>query len=308
MDDQITHLFNASGIFTPGESKHEQKEELRSEMAENDKKPSWHDFGQNLTICSYRTAENYKDVWHQCANWCHDNKDIQLKNIEKIDGNMISKFLEHKVDEGVSLNTFRQYASAMDKMGVALEMYNNKEYSFDLKEVRALGNEKLEMPEGTRAYDNPAAIIDALSGRSELIASMQHEGGFRISEVLTLKIDNLKGDGVVGIDNTKGGLYREIQLSPETYEKLKDYLEANEGRFCGSGEIKEVADAYRADVKGAATATGQAYTGSHGLRWNYAQETYAHYIKEGYTPEQALKATSKDMGHQRTDITLHYLK
>lgn len=313
MDMQVNHLFNDSGIFTPGESKHDMKEDLRSDMAADGQKTTWHDFGQNLTICSYKTAENYKDVWHQCANWAKDN--MGMKNLENFNGDIGSKWLETKIDQGVSLNTFRQYASAIEKLGVALEMYNGKEYDLKLDDVRSLGNEKLEMPEGTRAYDNPAAIVDALSGRSELIASLQYTGGFRISEVATLQAENLKGDNIVGIDNTKGGKYREIQLSPQLYSKLESYLEENNGRFCpaGPGEVERVGTEFREDLKIAAAATGQAYTGSHGLRWNYAQETYSSLIagedgKAPMTPEQSLKETSMRMGHMRSDVTLHYTR
>lgn len=310
MDMQINHLFNDSGIFTPGESKHEQKEELREEFAQKGKSPTWSDFGQNLTIYSYKTAENYKDVWHQVGDFAKQNG---INNIEKLDGNTVTKFLESKIDQDVSLNTFRQYAAACGKLEVALEMYAEKHdtgntYNYDLSEVRSLANETLEMPNGTRAYDDPSALIGQLDGRSELIANLQYEGGFRISEVLTLKAENLQ-DGIIHIDNTKGGLPRDIlNVTPKTYSKLEIHLAENGGNFCGAGEIKSVADSYREDLKIASVESGQSYTGSHGLRWNYCQESYSTHIKNGATPERALSACSSEMGHRRSDITLHYLK
>lgn len=311
MDIQINHLFNSSGIFTPGESKHQQKEELREEYSQQGKSyPTWENFGDKLTICSYRTAEAYKDVWHQLGNFA---KESGIKNIEKLDSNTVSKFLKSKINQDVSLNTFRQYAAACGKLEMALNMYAEKfstgnSYSFDLKDVRSLGNEKLEMPQGTRAYDNPAALINQLDGRSELIASLQYEGGFRISEVLTLKAENLQ-DGVIHIDNTKGGLPRDIlTVTNETYSKLESHLQDNGGTFCNSGEIEKVANDYRDDLKTASVKTGQSFTGSHGLRWSYCQESYSNHIKDGVSPEKALSLCSSELGHRRSDITLHYLK
>ncbi|HOV22233.1 MAG TPA: hypothetical protein PLW95_06090 [bacterium] len=50
------------------------------------------------------------------------------------------------------------------------------------------------------------------------------------------------------------------------------------------------------------------YYGTHGLRWNYAQEQHQENMENGMTYEQSLNETSEKMGHSRADITEHYLK
>ena len=68
-------------------------------------------------------------------------------------------------------------------------------------------------------------------------------------------------------------------------------------------------DAYRADLKAASEKSGQEYTGSHGLGWNFAQKRFNELQEnENLTYKQALKQVSEEMGHHRADITEHYLR
>lgn len=308
IDSQITHLFNSSDIFQPGASKHDLKQEVRTEYSDHGKRADWHDIGKQLPIISYNTAEAYKDVWHQAANFCKTNYGV--KNIEKLSSENMSGFLAAKVNGGIAKSTFQQYSAACEKLEVALNMYANKfntgnSYVFDLSDIRAYSNDKLDGNKHSRAYYDPMAVIGALEGRSEIIASIQYEGGARVSEVLSLRLDNFLANNRVLLDNTKGGLDRVISLPSEVYQRGLAHVANNGGRFIGDEDIKTAADKYRLDLK---TVAGCGYQGSHGLRWNFAQESYARHIKNGMTPEQALATVSKELGHTRSDITLHYLK
>ena len=52
----------------------------------------------------------------------------------------------------------------------------------------------------------------------------------------------------------------------------------------------------------------QKYNGSHGLRWNFAQNRMDYHMTHGgLTYEAGLVAVSDEMGHVRGDITEHYL-
>jgi hypothetical protein len=64
---------------------------------------------------------------------------------------------------------------------------------------------------------------------------------------------------------------------------------------------------YREAIKEAAEKTEQDYTGSHGLRWNFAVERMEELQGTGMTYEERLQEVSWEMGHERADITLHYL-
>jgi hypothetical protein len=77
-----------------------------------------------------------------------------------------------------------------------------------------------------------------------------------------------------------------------------------------NGLFKIDKDAYRDSLKAAAKATGQQYDirSSHGLRWNFAQERFNTLQEFGKTYDQALAQGSQELGHERAEITLHYLK
>ena len=99
----------------------------------------------------------------------------------------------------------------------------------------------------------------------------------------------------------KGGKENEIALNVETYYRLENHIRDN-------GEFKIDKDAYRSDLKEAAEKTEQDYNGSHGLRWSFAQERFQEIQQHGLTYEEALSRVSEELGHERSDITEHYLK
>jgi len=157
-------------------------------------------------------------------------------------------------------------------------------------------------------------LISALENEShQLIAQIQFEGGARVYEASLIHEDQLEGlskdehtlkdVGLIRLDpgDTKGGKGRTISVSPETYQRLSEYIEKHQ-------EFRINQNHYRNDLKVVAKITGQKYTGSHGLRWNFAQENLVKLQKNGFTYEQGLQQTSWNMGHERADITLHYLE
>ena len=65
---------------------------------------------------------------------------------------------------------------------------------------------------------------------------------------------------------------------------------------------------YREALKKAALESSQDYTGSHGLRWNFARDRMEELSeKTDMTYEEKLQEISWEMGHERADITVHYL-
>lgn len=242
-----------------------------------------------------------------------------MKDIEKLTGEHVKSFLEYKIEKGISYRTFQQYAAAIEKLEVALNRYsevNNRGnfYSFEsyIREVREVAKEILERTNPTRAYENPKDLIKNLTESEHfLMAKMQYEGGARLHEVSLIKQEQLKGidmDPFTGKEigkievKGKGGYVRDINVSADTYRQVENHIREK-------GVFKVDKDAYRADLKSAAEKSEQDYTGSHGLRWNFAQERFNELQEKGnLTYEQALKQVSEEMGHHRADITEHYLK
>ena len=299
---QVHEIFKE--IIRFGESKHEAKEQARSEGAK-----TWHEIGKNIYIYSYATADQYRDISKDLMNYT--KQQFGVKDIEKLQSEHIQAYLETKIADGVKYSTFQKYAAAMEKLEVALNSYaqshnTGREYHFDLSSVREQAREVLERTQETRAYENPRALIENIQNRDyKIIAQAQYEGGFRISELNHLSEKNFKEGNVFQVISGKGGKDREVPLSKETYQALKSLLDKADP---ADGKYKFDMNDYRNALKEASKASNQEYTGSHGLRWNFAQEKFAELQEQGKTYEQALQIVSNFLGHERPDITEHYLR
>jgi hypothetical protein len=299
---QVQTLFHESGINRLGHSKHADKEAFR---ASTDEKVTWNDIGQNTGIYSYSTADDYREIWITAGKYAKAH--FGLKHIETITGEHLQAFLMSKIEAKVAHSTFMTYAAALEKLAVALNMYADKQgldtkynFSNDIRVARKVAHKELERFDGVRSYDNPEELIEILESPYKLIASIQHIGGARIDEVYGIMPSSLKADNRVTVKG-KGGKIRDLKIKPEDYIQLAAHLQ-KEGNFKFNKAL------YLYHLKIASEKSKQKYNGSHGLRWNFAQNRMQELQKSGKVREQGLVIVSQEMGHERADITEHYLK
>ncbi len=312
---QVQQIFRQSGVNSIGESKHRAKGVARSVLRDLNKSASWHNIGKEIGIHSYRTADAYRDVWRQCFSFA--KKAFGIKDIEKLEGQYVQFYLEQKIQDGVAKSTFDQYASALEKLEVALRLYSLKsekenEYEFTPFIEKARNNtENLQRFHGSRAYSSPDSIISHLKkSNNRLAAKMQWESGGRIYEISLIREAQLRGvqidpvsgnkKGVVFVSG-KGGKVRDLRMKVETYNTLEKEISKN-----GLFSIDKTR--YQSDIRQASSAAGEQENGSHGFRWSWAQKRFAEMQQSGFTYEQSLAAVSAEMGHVRSDITEHYLR
>lgn len=290
---QVSQIFRQSGIFQPGTSKHAVKEAVRAEGAR-----TWTQISEKTAIYSYKTADAYRETWLRCALYARENDG--LKDLTKIEPRHIQNYLENVAERGCSRATFNQYAAALGKLENALNAYTGKDYSIrDGIEAARESAYDLAKFDGSRAYDRPAEVLQNLhSPDHRLAACLQYELGCRVSEAGHIRVEQLR-DAELTYQG-KGGKV----LTKDLSESLRQDLEQ---RF-KHGELKIDHDSYRADLKRAAEETGQEYQGSHGLRWNYAQNRMTELKNEGRSYYESLGVVSREMGHERPDITEHYLR
>lgn len=312
MGYQITEIFNKSGVLQIGQSKHLAKAEARDAGAR-----SWSEMGKALGIYSHNTADTYKDIWHQFGNYA--KAEMHLKDIEKTSATHIQTYLESRISEGVALATIVKEAAALAKLENALNQYAEKhekgnKYNFREAIRETIKEARHELPKAKphRAYESPVKIIEGIQDvKHQIAARTQFESGARVHEISLVKPDQLRGIGqdratgekcgVIEIKG-KGGKIRELCVSPMTYEKISNLIET-EGRFL----IDK--NAYRADLRHACEISTERYSGSHGLRWTYAQDRMESLQSvHGMSYEQSLCEVSRDLGHERPDITEHYLR
>lgn len=312
---QTLHLLNTSGVNRIGCSKHAARDSARIELAAEGLSATSANIGTKTGIHGKGTKDNFIGKWQELGRFCREEKG--LKDLEKLDSDHIRQFMEYKIELGISYSHWNGYACAFEKLENALKWYSEKfdrGTSYDFRsvvaELRPEAAEELPHFQGTREYAAPDALTVAIVRESHrLVAAIQHESGLRLAGASTMTASQLKGltsdihtgKPVGHIDYIgKGGKAGIAQVSPETYQKILTHIQAY-------GSLTVSADGYRASLKSAAELTGQKYNGSHGLRWNFAQERFSELQKHGHSYEKCLGVVSDELGHNRIEITTHYL-
>lgn len=317
---QASQIIQQSTAVQIGESRHEAKEEAMELLEERGLSATSANLGKEVGLHSFEYTRDVKDMLLRVAYFAREFDGT--RDLEELRGEHFQAFGEHLIASGdVSYRSFNVYLSQMAKCENLLNGYaeatgSDRQYEFRpaIDELRALGKEGLETGEKEqRAYDNPRALIAALKDETHRLgAAAQYEGGLRFYEMGKIDPDQLLGmredpctgelRGVIRLDpeDTKGGKGREVSVGVATYEALEKHVS-------GHGVLKVEYQGYLEGLKEAAGATGQDYHASHGLRWNFAQERYEELTANGYCHEESLHIVSWDMGHERGNITMHYL-
>jgi integrase len=125
--------------------------------------------------------------------------------------------------------------------------------------------------------------------------------GLRKSEIAGLKGENVDKEDMIIKVVGKGGRYREVPLPDDLVEKLntsKQFL------FSPKNSWK---NAFYQAVSKAANSLDIELSGVHRLRSNYAQNYYDELRKDGLTENEARDIVSKNLGHNRRDVTHGYI-
>ena len=261
-------------------------------------------------VHSYEYRDEIFKTGRQLGEFAREN--FGIKDFEKIDGRVVESFIEHKISEGVSKGTLDNYISHLSKIQIGLEKIaskHGKEYRAftkeDLASVKEIVRDLTPNQHINRAYNNPNALISNLSGKEFVAAKLQLDYGLRITEATFIKENQLEGNTLTF--QGKGGYILQKELSPELANQIRSYME--------NGVFKVDQNHFRESLKDACRIEGEKYTGAHGLRYNFAQNTFIerfeNNLSKGMSIEEAereaLKYTSEEMGHHREEITKHYL-
>jgi hypothetical protein len=259
----------------------------------------------NPYIRSFKTAHEYAGVWYQLASFVR--QEFGVNKVTDIKPEHIEAFVEQKAE--LSPKSLQNISSAIGKLENVIEQKLGLEVDFGSREnwdgrwyANKLASE-MESSSNRGAYENPDALISNLSSEThQLVATLQREAGLRIHEVAMLRESSFWSTGESqGVTvRGKGGYERSLELSRELWEQAKEVIQ-EWGRI--PFDYKE----YLNDLRQSAWGTGQSYEGSHGLRYNYAQERYSELVNDGWGHHEALKQVSEELGHHRLEITLHYL-
>lgn len=315
---QVQIIWEQSGIDKIGESRHEAKEAIKAELKEAGLPADSASINKELDIYSYKTADDYRDVWRAVLNFARD--EYGIRDIEALTEESVQGYLLDRIQAGIADTTAGQYASALNKLERAINMHcENRNWpervSFNLNDLRQELNQIPKAEQEARAFYNPQNVIDNLKTEDhKLIAQAQLEGGFRISEINHLKAGQLQGvqkDPVSGEEKgkieisrgSKGGKVRETFVSKETYSRLEKAIQNSQ-----NGRIEINKKSYNTDLKQAGKQAGDRIETNHALRHNFAQNRVNECCNNKQNFEQAKQTVSTQMGHNRPEVTEIYLR
>jgi len=246
---------------------------------------------------SIKSEQNMRSVVKQYTLFVKEN--FEGKIAQNLTNKSMEKFISSKIEEGIALSSINTYISTMGKisdnlneLGVSTTSRESiTSYRDEL--IKEFGS--LQSIHENRAYSDPQQIVDAmnmntpygLSTELQVSAGLRSDDAINISDKISINTDN-----TLSIEGSKGGIsYQTKELSQELIDRVERAIEQGY-----SVSYSEYRDTLKEEVSG----VGQDWNGTHGLRYNYAQEEY----QNGVSKEEI----SLSMGHSRESITNHYLK
>lgn len=267
-------------------------------------------------ISSYKTMESYRSLWNNKFNYLKEH--WKLKDCEKIESHHIQAYIDYKVDYYPSKQYLQKIISAIGALEIALNLYskNNYEfpryYDFSIRKYFLEEAVDLKMVANNyrnRAYEDPYEIISELSYEHVIAALIELESGARLEACTYIKKEQLLWYDWDSISQTnkaiiftkqKGGKEGNVYVNLSTYNILKNYIEKN-------GVFKINRQKYFSEIRDTCLKLNIPPEGTHGFRWNFAQNRMLEYADAGYSYEQSLQEVSFEMFHNRASITTHYL-
>lgn len=258
-------------------------------------------------IHSYKSRD---EIFKRCLDlFDFAQKNYGKKDLQAITGEEIKAFVQSKVDAGLKERSISTYISQLEKIRYSLDNMPKQEKRGhlqlftreDLVECKEIAKGGKESIHKNRAYRDPLKLIDAIQDeKCKIVAEIQCRYGLRISEARKLNEANFIDENTIKVRG-KGGFEILKTLADGLVERIRAIFKKEKRLFVTERVYNEV-------LKKASKDSSQRYQGSHGLRYNYAQNQYAKLLIQGYDPIEAQKMVSEEMGHHRADITMHYIK
>lgn len=315
MKSQAWALMTKSENNRIGHSKGQDREQAKQALRDEGKPVTSAALAEQIGMYNINSMKQYESTWNQCGQYARET--YGLRSLEQITGQMVIDYLDYKLELGSDKDSLNREASALGKLAATLEKWNGKDYSELRIGIEAMRVDISEAPqkEGySRAYERPQEVMKQLpDNKAGLALQIIYESGVRIAEGTRISPNQLIGFGKdphtgksVGIFRYvgKGGKHGIATTTPDTYKKLVFAMEKAGGKF----EVGQ--KAVRNALQKSVLQTGQIYEGHgvHGLRWNHAQERMIELQAHGMPRDLALAVVSKEMNHERPEITELYLR
>ncbi len=251
---------------------------------------------------SIKEVQNMRSTTTQYINYIKENCSGKLSqniNAQSAKGFIISK-LENGNWKGSTANTnistMNKIVDNLQKDNIGLLTRNDiKKIKTEIKQDYNLS--KIHV---NRAYLDPKSIIEIMKNTiMSISATLQHEAGLRSDDAINSNKWTINKDNTITVSGSKGGIqYTTKPLNTKTIQRATEAKKMSYKANYGE---------YREALKEAVEQTNQRWNGTHGLRYNFAQERIEELKNNEYADDEAKGQTSLEMGHSRLDIVYNYL-
>jgi len=236
-------------------------------------------------------------------------KNNRIKDMEKIDNAIIEKYINEKIQKGITNKSISVSLSHMMKIQHALNQifYNKKGRENTLlftkekiKELREKANKIAKKTDKSKikSYANPNIFLSKIAKRSSLQVELMMKSGIRVNDAIYIKKDQLLTHNQIRF-RSKGGKVFIKKIDPFLYQKIKKAVESNTYNI-------QYKTFYR-DMQRVAKENNIPWAGTHGLRHAWAKKDFSNNLKSGLSNEKSLLKTSENLAHNRAEITKLYI-
>jgi site-specific recombinase XerD len=260
--------------------------------------------GQKVSIKNHsiKSQQNFRSVLKQYIDFIKNN--YGGKVLKHINNDTMLQFIAYKTNK-VQGNTINTYISALGKISdnlIDLGINStDRETITDYRTILKNHNIELHTQNVNRSYERPIELVNYLRDHTlfGLTASLQYFSGLRLDDATNFSKLAINQDNTLKVTGSKGGINYTTKALPKwLINELQQAKEQN---------IHIDKDEYRKALIESSNGTNQNYTGTHGLRYNFANERVRELQNNHLPKNEAMLKTSLEMGHSRISIiSNHY--
>ncbi len=235
------------------------------------------------------------------------------ENLRTVSPQAAQAFFDYKVLEcGVSRSRISDITSIISKCGQFAERagFANGHGLTDTAQAykQDVIKEIPRLPLVSRAFENPAAVIQRLTPAHQLAAEIQLRTGFRAENACAFKIN---ADSSISFVSKGGQPHEHFSIPADLLERSKEFADA-------SGNVLiSTYQSYAWDVRKAAQALGERINlgpgktkllNTHAFRHCFGRSMYNDLVSRGVSVTSAKAQVSEALFHKRLEIVNIYIR
>jgi len=270
---------------------------------------------------SFKTRSDRESIAGRFADHLKNDLNIQIKLVDQIKIAHVEKFVEHRLNEGISKRTMQNemasVRSVLREAGrdqiLTQERLTNKSLGID---GACREGTKTALPEERyrefirKAEERDVGVACAIGlGRELGLRAEESAQSFKSLQTWNRQLASGEKKLTV-VFGTKTGRSREIFVHDSCRERVVNAIKnalaisaKNGGSLIDKPNLKTAMDKLHNEVRAVGMKGKESF---HSLRYAFAQQQIKGYIEKGYSYKESLSLTSQDLGHG--DGRGHYIQ